>query len=43
LEADRQQQLLGLVQRVGATLSEIGEERLRLVSRLQRIAEISQL
>lgn len=32
-----------LLQRMGATFSEIGEERLNLLSRLQQIAEMSQL
>lgn len=42
-DADRQQQLIGLLQKMAATFSEIGEERLALLNRLQRIAEITQL
>jgi excisionase family DNA binding protein len=41
LDADRQQQIPRLLHRVAETFSEIGEERLNLLSRLQRIAEIS--
>jgi excisionase family DNA binding protein len=43
LDKDRQQQVPRLVQRVASTFSEIGEERLSLLGRLQRIAEITQL
>ncbi|MBN1658102.1 MAG: PocR ligand-binding domain-containing protein [Anaerolineae bacterium] len=41
LDEGRQGQIAGLLARVAATLSEIGEERLNLLGRLQRIAEIS--
>jgi excisionase family DNA binding protein len=41
LDEDRRQQLLYLLHRVAMTFSEIGEERLNLLGRLQRIAEIS--
>ncbi len=41
LDRERQQQLSRLVQRVAATFSEIGAERLNLLGRLRRIAEIS--
>ncbi len=43
LDQERQQQVPRLLQRVVETFSEIGEERLNLLSRLQRIAEISTL
>jgi excisionase family DNA binding protein len=41
VDEDRQQQIPRLLHRVAETLSEIGEERLNLLDRLQRIAEIS--
>jgi len=41
LDQTRQQQVPRLLQRVAATFSEIGEERLNLLGRLRRIAEIS--
>ncbi|MBN1135723.1 MAG: PocR ligand-binding domain-containing protein [Anaerolineae bacterium] len=41
LDPDRQRQVTHLLQRMAATLSEIGTERLNLLSRLQRIAEIT--
>jgi excisionase family DNA binding protein len=41
LDAGRQQQVPPLVKRVAETFSEIGEERLNLLGRLQRIAWIS--
>jgi excisionase family DNA binding protein len=41
LDEARQQQLARLLQRVATTFSEIGEERLELLDRLRRIAEIS--
>jgi excisionase family DNA binding protein len=41
LDEDRRRQISHLVQRVAETFSEIGEERLSLLNRLQRIAEIS--
>jgi excisionase family DNA binding protein len=41
LDQDRQQQVSRLLQRVAATFSEIGEERLNLLGRLKRIAEIT--
>jgi excisionase family DNA binding protein len=41
LDEDRRQQVPRLLHRVTATFSEIGEERLNLLGRLQRIAEIS--
>lgn len=41
LDDGRQDQVAGLLARVAATFSEIGEERLSLLGRLQRIAEIS--
>jgi excisionase family DNA binding protein len=43
LSADRQRQVAYLLSRVAAALCEIGEERLGLLSRLQRIAEITTL
>jgi excisionase family DNA binding protein len=43
LDRDRQQQLARLLNRMLLTFSEIGEERLNLLGRLQRIAEITQL
>jgi excisionase family DNA binding protein len=43
LEAGRLQQMPRLLARVAATFSEIGEERLSLLGRLRRIAEISEL
>lgn len=43
LDPERQRQVPRLLQRVAATFSEIGEERLSLLGRLQRIAEITQL
>jgi len=42
LDRDRQQQLSRLLKRMVLTFSEIGEERLNLLGRLQRIAEITQ-
>ncbi len=41
LDPDRQQQVTHLLQRMAATFSEIGDERLNLLGRLQRIAEIT--
>jgi len=41
LEEDRLQQVPRLLQRVADAFAEIGEERLNLLSRLQRIAEIT--
>ena len=41
LDEDRQRQVPRLLHRVATTFSEIGEERLNLLGRLQRIAEIS--
>jgi hypothetical protein len=41
LEEARRQQVPRLLQRVAATFSEIGEERLNLLGRLRRIAEIT--
>jgi excisionase family DNA binding protein len=41
LDEERRQQVPRLLHRVVATFSEIGQERLNLLSRLQRIAEIS--
>ena len=41
LDPGRHKQVSRLLQRVAATFSEIGEERLSLLGRLQRIAEIS--
>lgn len=41
LGEDRQKQIPRLLQRVAATFSEIGEERLNLLGRLQRIAEMT--
>jgi excisionase family DNA binding protein len=43
LDQDAQQQLSRLLKKAALTFSEIGEERLSLVGRLQRIAEITQL
>jgi len=43
LNEARQEQIPRLLQRVTATFSEIGEERLNLLGRLQRIAEITGL
>jgi excisionase family DNA binding protein len=43
LDEERRQQMPRLLHRVAATFSEIGEERLNLLGRLQRIAEISNL
>ncbi len=43
LDEGRRQQVPHLVERVAETFSEIGEERLHLLGRLQRIAEISSL
>jgi excisionase family DNA binding protein len=42
LGRDRQEQVPRLLSRVAETFSEIGEERLRLLGRLQRIAEMTQ-
>ncbi|MGD8463694.1 MAG: PocR ligand-binding domain-containing protein [Anaerolineae bacterium] len=42
LDGERQQQLPRLLQRVASTFSAIGEERYNLLSRLRRIAEISE-
>jgi hypothetical protein len=41
LDEARRRQVPRLLHRVAATFSEIGEERLSLLGRLQRIAEIS--
>jgi len=41
LDPDRQQQVTRLLQRMAATFSEIGAERLNLLGRLQHIAEIT--
>jgi len=41
LDRDRQQQVTRLLQRMATTFSEIGAERLNLLGRLQRIAEIT--
>lgn len=41
LDRDAQQRLSRLVKKVAATFSEIGEERLGMMGRLQRIAEIT--
>jgi excisionase family DNA binding protein len=41
LDEGRRKQVPGLLHRVADTFSEIGEERLNLLNRLQRIAEIS--
>jgi len=41
LDLDRQQQVTRLLQRMAATFSEIGAERLNLLGRLQRIAEMT--
>jgi excisionase family DNA binding protein len=43
LDRDRQQQLSRLLKRMASTFSEIGEERLNLLGRLRRIAEITAL
>lgn len=43
LDAPQQEQLMRLLQRLTTTFSEMGEERLNLLSRLERIAEISSL
>lgn len=43
LDQDRQQQLMDLLKKVVVVFSEIGKERLALLNRLQRIAEITQL
>ena len=43
LDEVRQEQVPRLLQRVAATFSEIGQERLSLLNRLQRIAKITQL
>jgi hypothetical protein len=43
LDEGRRQQVALLLHRVAATFAEIGEERLGLLGRLQRIAEISQV
>ena len=43
LDRDRYEQLSLLLQQMAATFSEIGEERLNLLGRLQRIAQITQL
>jgi ligand-binding sensor protein len=43
LDEGRRQQVAPLLHRVAATFAEIGEERLGLLGRLQRIAEISQV
>jgi excisionase family DNA binding protein len=43
LDSGRQQQLSRLLQRMVFAFSEIGEERLSLLGRLQRIAEITQV
>jgi len=43
LDGQRQQQVSLLVRRVADTFSEIGEERLGLLTRLKRISEITQL
>jgi excisionase family DNA binding protein len=43
LDRERQQQVHALLQRVAATFSEIGAERLSLLGRLRRIAEMTQL
>ena len=42
LDRDRQEQVPRLLGRVAETFSEIGEERLNLLGRLQRIAEMTQ-
>jgi ligand-binding sensor protein len=42
LDQSRQEQVPRLLQRVAETFSEIGEERLSLLGRLQRIAEMTQ-
>jgi hypothetical protein len=41
LDRQRRQQVVHLLHRLAATFSEIGVERLNLLGRLQRIAEIS--
>lgn len=43
LGRDRQEQVSPLLKRMVLTFSEIGEERLNLLNRLQRIAEITQM
>ncbi len=43
LDENRQQQLVVLLNKTAEVFSEIGEERLALLNRLQRIAEITQL
>jgi excisionase family DNA binding protein len=43
LDRNRQQQLSRLLKRMASTFSEIGEERLNLLGRLRRIAEITAL
>lgn len=43
LDRDRQVQVCRLLGRVAGTLAEIGEERFRLLGRLQRIAEMTQV
>jgi len=43
LDQDRQQQLMGLLKKMIDAFSEIGAERLALLKRLQRIAEITQI
>lgn len=42
LDRDRQQQLMDLLKKLVVVFAEIGEERLALLNRLQRIAEITQ-
>jgi hypothetical protein len=43
LDTERQDQVSHMLQRVAQTFSEMGEERLNLLARLQRISEISTL
>jgi len=43
LDQDKRRRALDLVQRMAAALSEIGEERVKLLDRLRRIAEITNI
>lgn len=43
LDREKQEQIARLLRRVAATFAEIGQERLSLLTRLQRIAEMTQL
>ena len=43
LDRDKRETIRRLLGRVAGTLAEIGEERFRLLGRLQRIAEMTQV